>query len=123
MPIKAENRDRYPADWPEIRARILVRAQHRCEECQVPNYVYRLVGTEEWTNNALKLETWLAKDGARVTWIVLTIAHLDHTPENCDPANLRAVCQRCHLRYDSKHHQESAYATRRKGRAAGDLLE
>ena len=22
--------------------------------------------------------------------IVLTIAHLDHTPENCDPANLRA---------------------------------
>jgi len=26
--------------------------------------------------------------------VVLTVAHLGHTPENCDPANLRAWCQR-----------------------------
>lgn len=32
MPIRPENRDRYPKDWPEISRRIrLVRAQSQCE--------------------------------------------------------------------------------------------
>lgn len=39
--------------------------------------------------------------------VVLTIAHLDHTPENCDPSNLRALCQQCHNRYDAKHRAET----------------
>jgi hypothetical protein len=33
--------------------------------------------------------------------VVLTIAHLDHIPENCDFDNLRAWCQRCHNTYDA----------------------
>ncbi|NET35453.1 MAG: hypothetical protein F6K19_26090, partial [Cyanothece sp. SIO1E1] len=33
---------------------------------------------------------------------VLTVAHLDHQPANCDPDNLRAWCSVCHLRYDAK---------------------
>jgi 5-methylcytosine-specific restriction endonuclease McrA len=33
--------------------------------------------------------------------VVLTIAHLDHNPENCDRDNLRALCQLCHNRYDA----------------------
>jgi hypothetical protein len=34
--------------------------------------------------------------------VVLTIAHYpDHTPENCDPGNLHAWCQRCHLTTDA----------------------
>ena len=41
---------------------------------------------------------------------LLTIAHLDHTPENCDYRNLRALCQKCHNTYDAKHRAE----TRRK---------
>lgn len=45
--------------------------------------------------------------------IVLTVAHLDHTPENCDPANLRAWCQRHHLAYDADHHRTTAYMTRK----------
>jgi len=32
---------------------------------------------------------------------VLTVAHLDHTPENCEPQNLKAMCQRCHNKYDA----------------------
>ena len=39
--------------------------------------------------------------------VVLTVAHLDHTPENCDPSNLRALCQRCHNKYDAKHRAET----------------
>ncbi len=37
-PILPSNRRRYPADWPEIRQRILQRARHRCEECGVRNH-------------------------------------------------------------------------------------
>jgi 5-methylcytosine-specific restriction endonuclease McrA len=78
-PIRPENKGRYPANWKEIRASILERAKHACEFCAIPNYS-------------------TAASGARV---VLTIAHLDHTPENNDPSNLRALCQRCHNRYDA----------------------
>lgn len=39
MPIKAENLDRYPENWHEIRAAILDRAGQRCENpaCRVGN--------------------------------------------------------------------------------------
>jgi hypothetical protein len=30
----------------------------------------------------------------------LTVAHLDHRPENCQDDNLRAWCFPCHARYD-----------------------
>jgi hypothetical protein len=49
---------------------------------------------------------------------VLTIAHLDHVPEHCDPGNLRAMCQGCHLHYDREHHAQTAAATRRAAREA-----
>lgn len=62
-------------------------------------------------------------DGNRWFVIVLTVAHLDHDPRNCELSNLKALCQQCHLRYDSVHHGESAYQTRRKDKAAGDLFE
>ena len=91
MPIKPENKIRYPLNWKEIRADILRRAKNKCEFCGIENCTIR-------------------ENGSRV---VLTIAHLDHTPENCNPDNLRALCQKCHNRYDAKHRAE----TRRKGGA------
>jgi hypothetical protein len=44
--------------------------------------------------------------------VVLTTAHLDHTPENCHDSNLKAMCQRCHLSYDLDLHRANAAATR-----------
>src|SRR5262245_24425901 len=38
MPIRPENRHRYPLEWQTIRAGILVRAENRCERCRVPNH-------------------------------------------------------------------------------------
>ena len=73
MPIHPENKSRYPKDWKQIRARILERAVNCCEFCGVPNYSIRPNGTK----------------------VVLTIAHLDHTPENCDQDNLRALKYNC----------------------------
>ena len=55
--------------------------------------------------------------------IVLTVAHLDHQPENCSDSNLKAMCQRCHLRYDVKHHQANASATRRAKKQNGELFD
>lgn len=90
MPIKPENRARYPKNWPQIRKSILERAHNRCEFCGVENYSMRLNPN---TGKEVK--------------IILTIAHLDHTPENCDPSNLRALCQKCHNSYDAEHRKET----------------
>ena len=121
MPIKPENRARYPKDWPAIRAAILQRAGNRCEwlGCGVLNRTvgiwkagvfFKLADSRSDADLAVDASV---EDGEKVTEIVLTIAHLDHTPENCDPANLAAWCQRHHLAYDLQHHIISAYMTRR----------
>ncbi|MGH9665551.1 MAG: hypothetical protein ACRD9L_14090 [Bryobacteraceae bacterium] len=52
---------------------------------------------------------------ARLTRIVLTIAHLNHTPGDDREENLKALCQWCHLNYDKLHHHETRAA--RKDRA------
>lgn len=122
MPILAENKYRYPANWRGIRAAILERAGNRCEQCGIPNHVWRNKTTGEWTHDAGMAKAWRL-DGDAITRIVLTIAHLDHTPENCDPANLAALCQRCHLAHDAEQHRQTAYATRRRGKAMRDLFD
>ena len=132
MPIRPENKHRYPADWRQIRERILDRANHCCEECGVVNHAYgyrEADGSFVMTgyNGARALPPATPSfhahpEGIDVLLIVLTIAHLDHMPEHCDDDNLRAWCQRCHLSYDAEHHAQTAYRTRREGRALGDLF-
>lgn len=102
MPIRPENKARYPKDWPAISRRIRDRAKGRCEFCDAENYKPHPV------------------TGSKV---ILTVAHLDHQPENCADDNLKALCQRCHLRYDAEHHQRNAASTRRARKASGDLFE
>lgn len=129
MPIRPENVARYPKDWPQIRARILDRAMNRCEgspkfpDCRAPNGWLRNNRTGEITIDGMLAEAWEFADRDSVTRIVLTIGHLDHTPENCAADNLRAWCQRCHLNYDAKLHAQNAYATRRRPRALSDLFD
>jgi 5-methylcytosine-specific restriction endonuclease McrA len=89
MPISKENKKRYPKNWKQIRVKILERANNCCEFCGIRNYDIRENGSK----------------------VVLTVAHLDHTPENCDFDNLRALCQRCHNRYDAKHRQKNREKT------------
>jgi hypothetical protein len=52
--------------------------------------------------------------------VVLTVAHLDHTPGHDDDDNLKALCQWCHLHYDFEHHKQTR-ATRKD--AARPLLK
>lgn len=120
MPIKPEDRLRYPPDWKEIRDAVLERAHHRCEWCGVENHDvgYRSVDgsfieesyfemLDSITHNYYFRETTPKK-----IRIVLTIAHLDHTPENCAPENLAALCQKCHLNYDQQYHALRRQAAR-----------
>jgi hypothetical protein len=128
MPIKPENRARYPSNWQEVRSAILERAGHKCEQCQVGNgeRIARGAGPFAGTFQRDTAEVFDAETGEYIAsvrmsefqlknmvTIVLTIAHLDHMPENCDPANLRALCQMHHLKYDAAHHAETARETRR----------
>lgn len=125
MPIKPENRSRYPKDWPAIRAAILQRAGYRCEwpGCKALHHQvgYWLDGKFIPMSRALRDAGFKAgnvvacADGSelKLLMIVLTIAHLDHTPENCAPENLAAWCQRHHLAYDHQHHITNAYMTRK----------
>lgn len=117
MPISIENRALYPANWREIRARIQARAGDRCEKCAVPNGAFRIRGTEEWTTDLMQVETWICCDEQKVTRIVCTTAHVDHTIENYEDDNLRFWCQRCHLAHDMDQHRTSAYMSRRRGKA------
>lgn len=47
--------------------------------------------------------------------IVLTVAHLDHNPVNCDYSNLKAMCQKCHNNYDQQHRKQTRRNTKYKG--------
>lgn len=49
------------------------------------------------------------------TFIVLTTAHLDHNKNNNHFSNLSALCQKCHLKHDLKHHiQNRKYGRKHK---------
>ena len=137
MPIKPENRSRYPAEWKQIRERILDRAGHCCEKCKAPNRqrIARGGGDDSGTYMLDTAEVFCAETGKRLGQIhmsnyqvdrmvdiVLTIAHLDHVPENCSDDNLRAWCQRCHLRYDAEMHKANSWATRRAKSGTADMF-
>lgn len=102
MPVRPEERSRYPKNWREISAARKEAAWWRCEcrgECgrraphdgRCPNRH----GEPDYAT------------GKRT---VLTTAHLDHTPENVALGNLRVMCAPCHLAYDRDHHAETRRA-------------
>lgn len=123
MPIKLENRARYVSNWCDISSYIrFARARGRCEctgECGKSHWV-TLERAELAFGTRFRKRTWrcLEKHGEPALnangTVVLTVAHLDHTPENNTHDNLVAMCQACHLRYDADHHRKTRAETRRQ---------
>jgi hypothetical protein len=132
MPIKPENRARYPKDWPAISLAAKERAGWKCQHqgcsarqyavgCwegsfffeidQPPTYAEarQRAADESFTRHG----DGPAPADEKIIVIVLTVAHLNHEPEDCRPENLAAMCQRHHLAYDHDHHRANAQATRR----------
>lgn len=117
MPIKPENKHLYPHNWKDIRVDILKRANNKCEFCRIENKAVGLRDKEGkfHTIDDLNEEGFNSdhyQDTSKALTIVLTIAHLDHNPQNNDYLNLKALCQKCHLAYDSKYHVRNARKTR-----------
>lgn len=113
MPIRPENKARYPKDWKVISLRIRnERAKGLCEcegECGIDHG-----GRCNERNHTHHSET-----GSRV---VLTVAHLDHIPENCGDDNLKAMCQRCHNRYDAPMRRNGIRERQREKMAVADMF-
>lgn len=120
---------RYPANWREVRNRIVERAGDCCEWCGAPNR--QIIVRDNRTNPAAwrlaEFGEMLEDDGTPTTLVVLTVAHLgaphpDGTPgdkhdkHDVRDENLAALCQRCHLLYDLDDHVRHAAETRRRRR-------
>ena len=106
MPIRPSQKARYPKNWKAISARIRARSGGRCE-CMGECGLHRThPGPRRCTERNGEPAQWANGN------VVLTTAHLDHTPEHCAAKNLRAMCQRCHLRYDRHEHAKNSQATR-----------
>ena len=95
MPIKPENRARYPKDW-KIRSYFVrfVRGRGKCEFCGAPHgEPHPITGSK----------------------VVLTAAHIfDHRPEAAGLLNLAGLCQLCHNRHDRKMRTANARRTRNR---------
>ena len=105
---------KYPANWKsEIRPAILERDGNCCKFCGIEDQLmgYRLRDGTFIECSGMEIEA-REEDGLKSILIVLTVAHLDHDITNNDHDNLASLCQRCHLRYDAKHHAKNSKATR-----------
>jgi hypothetical protein len=109
MPIRPENRGRYPANWRDISQRIRQRSGGQCEckgECR--------------SGHSGRCQALNRNPHPRTgSIVVLTVAHLDHTPENVADGNLKAMCQACHLSYDADHHRATRARTLAEQATAG----
>ena len=86
------DRKRYPPDWKRIATEIKEAADWKCQRC---GKQCRRPGEPFDTHKR-----------------TLTVAHLNHTPEDIQPENLQAMCAPCHLRYDAQHHAETRKSKR-----------
>lgn len=102
MPIRNEDKHRYPPNWPEIAKAVKDAAGWRCEcegECG-----------RDHSGRCPDEHGKPAHDTGKT--IVITCAHLNHVPEDVRPENLAAFCAPCHLRFDAPHHAETRKASR-----------
>ncbi len=135
MPIHPAMKHHYAADWRRISAGIRFgRAAGRCETCARPHHTLictladgRWFDPEQQTWRNARAEPATVPDPVdlvtlRPVRVVISTAHLDHDSTNRDPANLRALCQRCHLQHDLVHHLRQRWITCRRRYAIGDLF-
>jgi len=102
MKRKHKTKTIYPPNWNELVAAVRMRSDGRCEctgEC----------GLHKGRRCVEQHGSYAQFARGRV---MLTTAHLDHKSNTADISKLKAMCQRCHLRYDREQHAQSAYETR-----------
>jgi len=135
MPIKAEMREVYPSDWPEISRRVrFERAGGICQGCGRPHgMTIRCLPDGRWFDSTR--HTWRNGRGRPARWpdledtaqmrqtrVILAAAHLDHDPSNNRWRNLKSLCQRCHMIHDRPYNLVQRRITYLLRRALGDLF-
>jgi hypothetical protein len=135
MPIRPEFRPFYPPDWPALSRRVrFERAGGRCQTCARPHLAQvRCLPDGRWFDESAR--TWRDRRGrparwpdlidtvnVRLTRVVLAAAHLDNDPTNNRLANLKGLCQRCHMLHDRPFHLAQRWLTYRRRWAIGDLF-
>jgi hypothetical protein len=148
MPHSSENALFFRSpEWKATRARILARAGNCCEcigecgdchetadetgdvfVCGIPNGAiivrdaYSQWALHRCNGNCLAMPCADSEPaGSKVVRVVLTIAHLDHDTGPVPDDRLRAMCQRCHLRYDRHQHSSNGRKTRDRKRGQASL--
>lgn len=96
-------RELYPDNWEEIAWGVKEAVNWTCQECgKRCRRPYEPFDTHKRT---------------------LTVAHLDHTPQNCEPDNLKALCAPCHLRNDAPRKGQDRRRKRREAlESAGQMV-
>jgi hypothetical protein len=89
------NRKLYPPEWKRIAHAVKVAADWRCQ----------CTGECGRDHDGQCVHVHLERDVDTGRRVILTVAHLDHDPEN-PAARLAALCAPCHLRYDNRHRAE-----------------
>lgn len=107
------DKSKYPPNWTQISMAIRDRAMNRCE-CRGECGLHR----DRQCSEVNGTPATFAKGR-----VILTVAHLNHDTTDNRDANLKAMCQRCHLRVDGDQHRSNARKTRRARKAVGDLFE
>jgi hypothetical protein len=135
MPIRPAFRPLYPPHWPTLSRRVrFERAGGRCQGCARPHLAQvRCLPDGRWFDEAAR--TWRNRRGRPARWpdlidaahirltrVVLAAAHLDNNPANNRLANLRSLCQRCHMLHDRPYHLAQRWLTYRRRWALGDLF-
>lgn len=135
MPIRPELRALYPSHWRELSRRVrFERAGGRCQSCGRPHLAQlRCLPDGRWFDE--KASIWRDRRGRPARWpdlieairfkttrVVLAAAHLDSNPANNRLANLKSLCQRCHMLHDRPHHLAQRQITYRRRSALGDLF-
>lgn len=96
----------YPSNWRDLALAIKEKAKWTCQGCQ---RICRKPGETQ-------AEFWvrLGKTDDKIGRYTLTVAHLNHAPDDCSPDNLKALCSACHCRYDMKQIQRKKYLKRER---------
>lgn len=105
------DRSLYPKNWDDIARAIKEEANWNCEQCGRPcrcpgetwGDLYDRLLSSEWRHDLfaeVETEEFGVVPVPKFGRFTLTVAHLNHQPEDCRRKNLKALCSVCHCRYD-----------------------
>ncbi|HVY12115.1 MAG TPA: hypothetical protein VHB73_00960 [Alphaproteobacteria bacterium] len=138
MPIRPENKARYPKNWSEISARIRFdRAGGRCEctgECGLdhekeyenfePEFLYDPRTDAKLGSPQRCIAIHHALHPITQAKVILTTAHLPGKEiEECGDDDIKGMCQRCHNRMDARMRQAGIRIRAHACRAVRDMFE